>query len=55
MAQACMKCQKEILPGEMVMVKCLARYDKFVDGIHAVDIIEEKEIVHEGCAEQDDE
>ncbi len=49
MAQACMACQKEFINGENVIVKCLASYQKFVDGMHAIDVIEEIEIIHEGC------
>lgn len=52
--QLCMRCQKPFINGEHVIVKCLASFQKFVDGMHAIDIIEEREIQHEGCEEEDD-
>lgn len=53
MAQECMRCKKEFVEGEYVVMKCLASYHKFVDGMHALDVIEEKELVHEGCDEDE--
>ena len=52
--QLCSSCDKPFIEGERIVTKCLASYHKFVDGMHAVDIIEELDIKHEGCAEEDE-
>lgn len=54
MAQLCMRCQKPFIDGERVSMKCLASYHKFVDGVHAIDVVEERALTHEVCDEDDD-
>lgn len=51
--QKCMKCQEQFLGGERVVVKCIASYERFVDGMHKLYIEEEQTIVHEGCDDDD--
>lgn len=52
--QVCAKCQKPFIEGEQVIMKCLASFHRFVEGIHAIDVTEELSLVHEGCDEDDE-